>query len=511
MKMEAFKVWTTNSLDRVRKDRKPQEGTSFSMYAAKGEYESFQIVINAFEEITVNGIEILEFKSADGNTISDNVQIYREHYISFDKNSKHAGVNRKLPQELVGSIPDALIPATHPETGLPLGSNARFYAFPHNMPKGDLQPYFIDVKIPLGVKSGVYTAKYTVFTDKGSFSDNISLTVWKISLPIKQVQKSFFGHWSTPSPAKTLEAAKNRMFVRSSSKEEQELLHEAYGYNTSNIGFWSGADIDNPEKMKAPPTVNEVEEKLKGFSDKIERFAYTADEIGHKKELFPTIIEYAKSLHTAGAKQLVVMPPMKELFDDGLGTGRSAVDIWVVLPKQYYEFKENIDLAIAKGDSLWTYNCLIQDDYSPKWLMDFPLIGHRLQPGFINYSIKAQGFLYWVVDNYMKLEDPWGDITCKPDKYGDIWVQDGRLFYPGEDVGLPNTFVPSLRVKAIRDGFEDYELCAAAAARGKAALAEHYSNIIGKDFKCWTDIPEVLLENRKKLGEAFTLGVNDEA
>lgn len=501
--MQKFCVWTTHSLDRVRKTRQPQANKDFALFGAKGEYESFQIVIHSMDEpLCIKNITFTEF-SKNGEKLCDNIDVYREHYISFDKNSHHKGVEGVIEQEIVGTIPDALIPALHPITREPLGNTARFYAFPHEMPAGDLQPYFIDVKIPREAKSGIYSSEYTVETDKGDFKGNVTLNVWDVELPKAQVQKSFFGSWTDGSPLKSEVAAQHRIFIKANDLELQEKLHEKYGYNTSHIGFWSGADIDRPNMNPAPET-EAVVERLKKYSPKTERFAYTADEIGWRKDLYPEIIRYGQALHKAGAKQLVVMPPVNELFDDGLGTGRSAVDIWVVLPKQYYEYKKNIERAIAKGDTIWTYNCLIQDNYSPKWLMDFSLMCYRLQPGFINYSLKAEGFLYWLIDGYQKLQDPWGDITVNPDKYGDTWVRDGMLFYPSEDVGFDNGFVPSLRAKAVRDGFEDYELCHQIAASGKGAMADHYSNIIGKDFKCWTDNPEELLLNRRELGNAFS-------
>ncbi len=40
-------------------------------------------------------------------------------------------------------------------------------------------------------------------------------------------------------------------------------------------------------------------------------------------------------MHAAGIANLVTMTPTPELLDDGSGTGRSAIDIWVVLPVMY--------------------------------------------------------------------------------------------------------------------------------------------------------------------------------
>lgn len=496
--MSNFKVWVTDSLDRVRPERTSQDNTDVVLYGAKREYQSFQIVISTEDtELEIKNIEFTALSSGE-NKMSDNITVYREHYIEFFKNTKRSGM---LCQELPGFIPDALIPATHPKTRKPLGEGARFCAFPHKMSVGEHQPYFIDIHIPAGTESGIYTATYTVITDRGNVGGNITLKVWDIELPQVQVQKSHFGSWTPFNPDKTEEAARHRMFIKSGSdKQFQKYLCENYGYNTSNIGFWSGADIENP-KMKTPPTAEEVSEKLKNFYEELELFSYSADEIGHRKELFIPLKKWGQAMHKAGAKHLVVMPPKKELFDDGLGTGRSAVDIWVVLPKQYIQYKKNIDIATAKGDSIWTYNCLVQDDYSPKYLLDYSLLEHRIHPGFINYSIKAEGFLFWLVDGYANLEDPWTRLNKDAEE---VWNGDGKLFYPGEDVGLEGSFVPSLRAKAIRDGFQDYELCHEIARRGKAALADGYSKLIGADFENWTEDRKVLIENRIKLGEAFT-------
>ena len=51
--------------------------------------------------------------------------------------------------------------------------------------------------------------------------------------------------------------------------------------------------------------------------------------------------------------------------------------------------------ALAKGDSLWSYNTLVQDPYSPKWEIDFDPINFRIQPGFISQSLGPTGMLYW--------------------------------------------------------------------------------------------------------------------
>ena len=67
--------------------------------------------------------------------------------------------------------------------------------------------------------------------------------------------------------------------------------------------------------------------------------------------------------------------------------------------------------------------------------------------------------LFRSVDNWKTLEDPW---TCVgEDGFGYLYNGDGNLFYPGDDVGLYDSYAPSIRAKAIRDGLQDYELLTA--------------------------------------------------
>ena len=171
-----------------------------------------------------------------------------------------------------------------------------------------------------------------------------------------------------------------------------------------------------------------------------------------------------------------------------------------MLPKQFENATDNITLAREKGCEIWTYNCLVQDSYSPKWLLDYKLINYRIHPGFINYYNDVDGFLFWSVANYGKLEDPW--VRLNDNLSGEVWNGDGILFYPSEDIGIENSFVPSLRAKAIRDGFEDYELCFALEEQG--INSKFYVKEIATDFYNWTQDSEVLMSNRKILGNSVT-------
>lgn len=490
--VEELELWLTHSLDRVRKNRTSNGKNTITIAGAKGEYESFQIVASTESEkpIKLTGLTVSDFTDKKGNVIEAEryVTLYREHYIVTNVGES----SDTVICETSGEIPDALIPVKNPKTGEPMPSTSRFYAFPFELTNAACQPFFVDVEIPRDAVAGEYTAVYEMQTDKGTQGGVVTLKVWNITLSKINSQGSFFGAWSGLSEDKTVEAVKNRMFINASNSEIEEELYKEYGYNNANVGFWSGSDMDDKSMKNPAPTVDKVKDKVKKHYSKLDMFAYTADEISGEA-FYSGIIKYAQALHQGGVKQLIVMTPEPELLDDGLGKGQPAVDIFVVLPKQYDDNTEKIKLAREKGCEIWTYNCLLHDSYSPKWLLHYPLIDYRIQPGFINYAIDADGFLFWVVDNWTTVGDPWHSLDMS-------YTGDGILFYPSEEVGLYETYIPSLRVKAIRDGFEDFELCTAIEKAG--GKVDEYTKTIATGFSDWTQDGQVLWDARIKLGDA---------
>ncbi len=491
-------VWTTHSLDRVRKNRQPESTKDVELYAAKGEYQSFQVVTNSLAgNIELTDLTVTDFTGPEGTIESQQyVTVYREHYIAVEQNSPERGDAVKV--EGTGMIPDALIPVVDPTTGKRLSGN-RFDAFPYTLTPEECQPFWIDVEVPRSAKAGEYTATYAVHTDAGAQVGTVTLTVWDIELPKLQSQGIHFRSCQMKTEQRAIVAAQHKMFSPGYDLEIEELLHEKYGYNQTSVTFWSGAD-ENTLKMSPAPAVDKIKEALSYRLKGLPAYAYTADEISGALELYEPLRQWGQAMHKAGVKHLVVMTPDEALFDDGLGKGQSVVDVWVVLPNQYNASKEVVEKAQAKGDEVWSYNCLVQDEYSPKWMLDYPLIGFRIQPGFINYSLNFDGFLYWLVDNWNAVEDPWTSLA--ESSLGALYNGEGNLFYPGDDVGLENSYAPSIRAKAIRDGLQDYELCKAIEAMGQEKIAREYANLIGPDFINWVRSGDTLIEKRIEMGNS---------
>ena len=210
------------------------------------------------------------------------------------------------------------------------------------------------------------------------------------------------------------------------------------------------------------------------------------------------MIGWAQNLHRAGIDNLVTQEPVPQLYDDGLGTGRSAVDIWTMLPLAYDDAQSfsppRVTYVLQKGDKAWSYNDLVQDSYSPKWELDFLPINYRIQAGFISQSLGLTGLLYWSVDDWSP--NPWDNPQGKQDP---DYPGEGVLVYPGAPAGLKGV-APSMRLKYLRDGVEDYEYVQLLKNCGQSAFALAEAQKVGPDWTHWTRDESLLDSVRKQLG-----------
>jgi hypothetical protein len=201
------------------------------------------------------------------------------------------------------------------------------------------------------------------------------------------------------------------------------------------------------------------------------------------------------------------MPPVPELFN--------SIDIWVLQPNYYYESPATVEKAQQAGNEIWTYTALNQDSYSPKWLIDFAPLHHRMMQGFINQSLGFRGALVWAVDyigtgidtNSTQKEgtrDPWVNPDYRSNK-DDHFPGEGLIVYPGAPAGCRGV-VPSLRLKWIRKGVEDYEYIELLKRRGKGEWALQLARTVGRSFNDWSQDPVQVDAVRRKMGEELDAG-----
>jgi hypothetical protein len=163
----------------------------------------------------------------------------------------------------------------------------------------------------------------------------------------------------------------------------------------------------------------------------------------------------------------------------------------------YNNSKAQVGEVLKKGDAVWSYNTLVQDAYSPKWLIDFDPVNFRIQPGFISQSLNLSGMLYWRVDKWPS--DPWENVNNGGTYSSSNYPGEGMLVYPGEPVGVKGV-VASMRLKWLRDGVEDYDYVQILKELGKSDLAMEIARSVGPDWTSWTRDPNAIEGAHRKLG-----------
>jgi hypothetical protein len=490
-------VWVASSLQSVKQTDRSSNNIHAQLSAAKGEYESFQIVVQAprNHDLTNTSIILTELITSNGHVIpATDVTLFREHYVNVRSSSPDWGKsNRPLGP---GQYPDALIPFIDPATGQPPRSTS-LQAAPFSITAGTNQPVWVDVFVPLDASAGEYSGAFEVSSDQGKARGEISLRVWNFALPAQPSLSSAFLVWQKDQIAIGRMLLRNKITPLSTSPETIRKLAGTAGLKLAGLPFWSGADVSHCA-MRPPPPLTDVRAAVAKLPRALDLVDYTADEVSKCPALYPTIQQWAYVLHQAGVKNLVTIAPSPELFDDGSGTGRSAVDIWAVLAEGYLANVDAIKRAIAKGDSVWSYTTLVQDGDSPKWEIDFPPINFRIQPGFLSQALNLSGIMYWRVDLWPS--DPWKTVDTTGRFSSANFPGEGMLVYPGGEAGVRGV-VPSMRLKWIRDGVEDYEYVALLKRLGLDSWARMVITGVAADWSHWTKDPNLLEAARRQLGE----------
>ena len=501
-----FQVWVLSSLERASRAVRAGTRIAAQLFAARGEFEAFQIVIKAPEAGLMNvDVKASDLVRSDKRMISkQNITLYREHFVYVNQASPDRN-GRNRPRG-PGWYPDALIPFPDAATRKPPADCADC-TVPFDVQGGQSQPVWIDVFVPRDAAAGQYQGWLTVTSNQGAANVPVALTVWDFDLPLKPTLKTSFGY-RAPNQYLFEELLRHKIMPQRiqptpcadgcpSPREMEQDLMDRLGLAATDVGFWSGADRSTC-KMLPPPSLERFLAAAISHPPGLFLFNYTADEVDYCPNIDDSIRHWGLNMRSSGIKNLVVMAPTLYLLDDGSGSGHSAVDIWVVLPKMYDEALPNVNKALAKGGEVWSYNTLVQDFYSPKWLIDYDPINFRIQAGFISQSLGLTGLLYWRVDNWSMKS--WSEVNNQGVFGRDNYPGEGVLIYPGTPVGIAGV-VPSMRLKQIREGIEDYEYIEILKRLGRSEWALQVARTIGPDWANWSRDAQALESVRRKLGE----------
>jgi hypothetical protein len=401
-----------------------------------------------------------------------------------------------------GWYPDPLIPFDHPLTRRPLG-DAKLRAVPFDLPADETHGFWVDLYVPMEAKAGVYRGTYRVTAAGGRAVEvPVTVTVWDFALPLVPTMRTCFGSPAArmrgyyrerakagkePEPAdwNAVDDQTNEMLARhrinavppAGTLVPQEQPDGSFVIPPDQVMFLR-MFIDNyhinafqtahPASVVKDP--DQEREKLRAW---LKVYDWAAAQLNRPHVLFYTYLkdepndveayDYVRSWgrpirHAKGAVKVLVTEQGKPQ-DPAWGDLIGAIDIWCPLFSLFREDYEG-DRQMIDREPIWTYTALCQGDPTPWWHIDWPLLNYRV-PAWIAWQFSISGLLYWGGMAYWKeVDDPWTDPWTyghgKGGEKGLVYNGEGTLVYPGRPCGYDGV-APSLRLKALRDGIEDYE------------------------------------------------------
>jgi hypothetical protein len=485
-------IWLTHGNERLSQDAPALTANAVELYAARGEWEPFQVIVRGPSGGLSNvNVTVSDLRSSSGRVIPESaLTLYREHYVYTEGGPSWLGTTNK--GEGAGWYPEPLIPFVHPETGAPL--SGALDAVPASVSAGKNQPFWIDILVPRNTAPGRYSGTVTVTSDQGWASGTVALNVWNFELPLKPTYHTDGRIWSDTSKAAYIEMLKHKISPRGLSDPSWVAeFRDTYGMGSVDIGFWSGSGgyecKNTPDlTIENPPSVAAVSAAVAKYPG-IDTHAYFADEAGKclKRAGAPEKFRgYAKALQDGGTTPLITVFPTDAWIPGPYIWANSIKDL---TPENLNGMYKRVRDA---GQELWTYHTVYHDGVSPKRFLDYPPINYRIHTGFMSQSLDLQGFLHWKLDNWKSEAEGW-------DKYA-AYHGDGWFVMPGSKVGIAGV-VGGMRLKWYREGIEDFEYVALLKKAGQGDWALQKSREIAKSNSDWTKDMDKLLAVRKELGE----------
>jgi len=453
----ASTYWVSDSLTRVRKDDATGSGTSITLYGGRREVVSCQLSIRP----TSTAARTVTVTNAGGLTVA----MFKEHHVLLTTGSAQSSYYYNHGGG-AGWWPDGL---------LPIASGAAW-----TVTSGVNSTIWVDITIPAEATAGAKTVTITW----SSATYTITVNVGNFTLPERPYMGSLFRFLNVE-----YDEDANALLREHRLLPMYNTVTDSRNQDWVSCSFYSSINRSTCAAVTAAPTSGAVATKKALYAPLptgTTLYSYTFDEPGACADnagLQATAADYYAALDANDVKMLVTMAP----HDDW----DYANMIPVVLPKLYVA--EDVATWVAAGRTIWSYNCLNQDKYSPKWLLDMSPPNYR-DFGFLNQAMDFSGILYWACDDWDA--DPWNDVELA--KWGTTKPGEGMLVYPATgspDGDLAGTVLPSMRLKYLRDASQDYDYVELCEDEGLSAEAAAIVATVGSSFTWgeWTTDGDVVI------------------
>lgn len=508
----AVEIWSTYSTEKILQNEYERYedvrfGAAVTVEACKGEYESSQLILTAKQDIRDYTVSVSDLSDGAGNTFSaENILVYHEKYIEIANLYEGNGA-------VAGMYPDALLPiekaVEYGENTIASGNNQGVY-LTFNVPVGQEAGTYTgsltvtydsaEQRVPVTLtvhdvtvsqtthtrsKFNVTFAHYLgelnstqdmldsyisvmaeyrispgliMFGNDSNYSDESIAAYARKAYELLQ-ENPKMSTFAVPTPTMT-DSGTGLPTLNGSTFEkylhaiidvalESYDAHSQTGFDLMSYAICTVSIIDEPDLNntldRVPGVANQFENAISGSKQYLRAQANEkgiseefADEIEGSLENFPLIV----SMTTAWAPDddvadIITSCPLISLYDTA-----AQRDVY------------------AQQQQRWIYTCNQPTSPYPTYHIDDTLVSARSLSWMMSeYDIT--GNFYWAADLYQKYV---GSGTYLPidDYYGTAERYerangDGYLLYPGAPYGMDEP-LPSLRLEAIRDGAEEYEL-----------------------------------------------------
>ena len=474
--------------DSVRTDAK------LDILSARGEYEGGQIIITAKDKKLKYDVSVGDLKSADGDLFpAANVDVCHEAYVTVSQIFDTQGTS------VPGKYPDALLPFGAVKE---LGENV--------VQPGENQGIYFRFYVPLDQKAGVYLGTYTVTIGENSMKIPVRLTVADVEVsPVNHTKsifsvKRFFARGELDTTQEMYD--KYTQFMFEYRLNPQDIIYDT-NHSDEDIKFYVETAYRFMQNEKcgnlcipyATASVNGQVCFAPGVMDKyLTAIAEKSFETGFN--MFEKEMCYFAIIDEPAANNLlervkVVMSTFKQTLNattdrlegDASITASNKAEVIEslrniknVITAPYAEsYRESVDnngiwcpafsdydseeerSQYAYQDEQWWYGCMNPRIPYPTYHTEDSLISARAV-GWMQAEYGVTGNLLWCVNGYgnnaankgfQEIEEYYeGNASRFPNTNGD-----GYLLYPGKKYGVDGP-IASMRLEAIRDGYEDFEL-----------------------------------------------------
>ncbi len=485
-------AWTVDPLIKVfRQDLIPKySDDNIHVYTGRNCWKALQIAVRSLTDMEVT-ITITSLKNIDGKEIPE-PKIYQTGYVPVDfpvryyRTPRISSYTRFYPDQ-AGS--DGW-PDLWPDPLIPIGNKSSC-----KLTAGNTQPFWFDIHIPDNALPGVYSGQIIMESNTQKIYLPVEVKVWNIILPDKRHIPAIYDLRTGPgkNPFKgdmpdekdwsiflarynispgLLAGAEPRFIykngkVQMETKEFDEAVHFLIDElnNTMlytpgffySVGWYSGARPIFDLQPFSPEYVKAWKEAYGMFIDHITRKGWRKNFILYLSDEPRVPIAYqAITKVSEMAKEVAPDVPIYVSSWDFIEEIEGHISAWGIGAQG--QFPVSILRERKKAGDHFIYTTDGQQ------CLDTPFPAtERLMPWFC-YRYGVEAFEFW--GSSWWTFDPWkygwhafykesgGEQVKNPVRYPN---GDGYLAYPGDDIGISEP-VPSIRLIAVREGVDDYEI-----------------------------------------------------